>query len=138
MLRATYGLPIPAGEITAENYSLAQHKEAFIGFADFIKGNLNGQTSVRVDGAWASQSEVVNGFAEFSLPDMVLREETLARDLGWLAQAAGVKKAPAPEAADADTPYALDSIYDKSVEQAVKAAYQRDYMVFGFKPYSAT
>ncbi|WP_417250152.1 nodulation protein NodH [Celeribacter sp.] len=135
-LRTTYSLPIPAGEVTADNYSKAQHRAAFIGFAGFIKGNLNGQTSIRVDGAWASQSEVIKGFAEFSLPDMVLREETLVRDLAWLAEAARVKKAPAPESLSADQPFALNDIYDNDVEKAVKAAYQRDYMIFGLKPYA--
>lgn len=134
-LRTTYGLPIPSGDVADSTYSPEQHKEAFIGFAEFIKGNLNGQTSIRVDGAWASQSEVIKGFAEFSLPDMILREETLARDLEWLAEAANTKGSTIPDIVETDTPYALDEIYDESVEKAVKSAYQRDYMIFGFKPY---
>ena len=37
-----------------------------------------------------------------------------------------------------DSPYTLADIYDEEVEDAVRAAYQRDYMMFGFKPWSQT
>ena len=46
------------------------------------------QTSLQVLPAWASQTEVLAGFSRFLSPDMVLREDSLARDLGWLAEAA--------------------------------------------------
>jgi hypothetical protein len=125
-LRTTYKLPLP---IKDGDYSLAQHREAFIKFAEFVKGNLSGQTSIRVDGGWASQSEVITGFADFALPDHILREDELTATLPNLVTgyAAEVPQQPA------DAPYALGSIYDADVEAAVRAAYQKDYMLFGFK-----
>lgn len=133
-VRRNYGVDIPEGEVGPE-YTLDQHKHAFLKFAAFVKGNLNSQTSVRVDGAWASQSEVIRGFAEFAQPDVIIREEDLQRDLPLLARAAGIEDPDAPQSVDAQVPYALDDFYDDEVEQAVKAAYQRDYMIYGFKPY---
>mgnify|MGYP000100180348 FL=1 len=135
-LRGTYKLPIPVGQPDA-GYSRDQHREAFLKFADFVKGNLNGQTSVRVDGTWASQSEVIKGFADFSLPDMILREESLAEGLGHLGTSIGVSGLAAKAELD-DTPFTLADIYDDEVEDAVRAAYQRDYMMFGFKSWSQT
>jgi hypothetical protein len=125
-LRTTYNLPLSTdGNVV----SLSQHREAFIKFANFVKGNLGGQTSIRVDGSWATQSEVINGFAEFALPDHVFREDDLAQELLRLPGAQGELL---PEQGK-DFPYALDEIYNADVETAVRSAYQKDYMVFGFK-----
>ncbi|SFJ60643.1 sulfotransferase family 2 domain-containing protein [Celeribacter neptunius] len=132
-LRATYKLPLPSGA-PGDSYTAEQHREAFIKFADFVRGNLNGQTSIRVDGAWASQSEVIKGFADFSLPDLIIREESLAADMAYLSKGLGLKS-PKLAAEAPETPVALAEIYDAEVEEAVKAAYQRDYMMFGFKPW---
>jgi hypothetical protein len=125
-LRTTYKLPLPAGGAST---SLCEHREAFIKFATFVKGNLGGQTSIRVDGSWASQSEVINGFSEFALPDYIFREDALDQELARLPK---IKEASLPEQAR-DLPFALDDIYDSDVEAAVRSAYQKDYMVFGFK-----
>lgn len=132
-LRTTYKLPLPVGHPDGA-YSRDQHRDAFLKFAEFVKGNLNGQTSVRIDGAWASQSEVIKGFADFSLPDMILREESLAKDLGHLSKSVG-ENSPSPKAEPSDSPFSLSDIYDEEVEETVRAAYQRDYMMFGFKPW---
>lgn len=136
VLRDIYKLPIPVGQPDA-SYGRDQHREAFLKFADFVKGNLNGQTSIRVDGTWASQSEVIKGFADFSLPDVIVREESLTEDLDRLGASVGVAAIAVPAQRD-DSPYTLADIYDEEVEDAVRATYQRDYMMFGFKPWSQT
>lgn len=135
-LRTTYKLPLPIGA-PDDSYTLDRHRVAFLGFADFVKGNLNGQTSIRVDGSWASQSEVIKGFGEFALPDNVLREDELDEGLSYLARSVGydLKDLPAPEA---DTPYSLEEVYTPEIESAVRAAYQRDYMIFGFGEWERT
>ncbi|WP_417269291.1 sulfotransferase family 2 domain-containing protein [Celeribacter sp.] len=133
LLRTTYDLPLPVGAVD-DGYSKEQHKTAFLKFVDFVKGNLNAQTSVRVDPSWASQSEIIRGFSEFALPDMIVREETLSRDLACLAEAVGIQAPPSCGAQDGDHPFALAEIYDDEIEQAVKQTYQRDYMIFGFRP----
>ena len=131
VLRDVYDVPLP--EEGAE-YSIKDHKTAFLKFADFIKGNLNGQTSVRVDSNWASQGRVIQGFSQFNLPDHILREDQLEEGLAALATEIG-GSSPTLTATLPDTPYSLDEIYDDEVEKAVRAAYQRDYMLFGFGKY---
>lgn len=125
-LRTTYKLPLSND---AGTYSISQHREAFIKFANFVQGNLGGQTSIRVDGSWASQSEVINGFSEFALPDHIFREDELSESLQKLPGAEGKSVLVQAE----DEPYALSDIYDTEVEAAVRGAYQKDYMMFGFK-----
>ncbi|SLN10554.1 Sulfotransferase family protein [Aquimixticola soesokkakensis] len=130
-LREAYALPLPEGQVD-ESWTLEAHRAAFIAFAQFIKGNLNQQTSVRVDHHWASQCEVIQGFGQFSQPDTLIREEEMAQDLAYLAKRAGISAAPAVGQAEEDAPFSLEEVYSDEVEQAVKAAYQRDYLMYGF------
>ena len=43
---------------------------------------------------------------------------------------------PALPEAEPETPFNLAEIYDREIERTTKAAYQRDYMLFGFGPWS--
>lgn len=101
-------------------------------FLNFLKGNLAGQTAVRVDLAWATQAQVVQGFGEFTLPDMILREDTLVRDLAALAADVGYADAPRVEPAAFHGAHSLEDIYDDEIEALGADVYQRDYMMFGF------
>ncbi len=65
------------------------HKQAFLGFLRFLKMNLSGQTSIRVDPSWASQLVLLQGMAQFAVPDVVLRELELADGLDALAATVG-------------------------------------------------
>lgn len=98
----------------------------FAEFLDFLRRNLNGQTSLPVHPGWATQTEVLAGFSRFMTPDIVLREDRLADDLGWLsvsvvAERGSYRPEPMPDFLD-----------DKALKKAAKAAYQRDYVGFGF------
>ncbi|SPF78999.1 hypothetical protein ALP8811_02933 [Aliiroseovarius pelagivivens] len=135
-LRENYDVPLPE-HLPDSNWDKAAHRTAFIAFADFVSRNLVGQTGIRVDAAWATQSAVIKGFSEFQLPDRILREDELKDGLLALAQDVGLG-APKVPAQQSDTPFELGQIYDDEVEAAVKAAHQRDYMMFGFKPWGKT
>ncbi len=130
-LRREFKLPIPEADPT-DDYDSAAHRTAFGAFLEFLRKNLRGQTSVRVDGHWASQSSVVEGFGGFVLPDMILREERLAEDLAGLT--AQIGRADAPVIATLTDPHrdVLAAIYDAELEALARDAYQRDYILFGF------
>ena len=59
---------------------------------------------------------------------MVLRETSLSRDLGWLAEAAGLDDPPPAPSAEAMP----DFLADPALQKAARAAYLRDYVQFGF------
>ena len=126
-----YKLPLPE-EGHEDTIDVATHRAAFMAFLHFLKGNLAGQTAVRVDPAWATQAEVVQGFSEFTLPDLILREDRLARDLAALAARVGYSDAPLIEPATFHGTHALEDIYDDEIEAMGADVYQRDYMMFGF------
>lgn len=133
-LRNQFKLPIPV-EYPHADYDTATHREAFLAFLKFVKANLGGQTAIRVDAHWATQSQALQGFAEFASPDLVLREDRLEEDLAILATQVG--KETMPQVPDVTDPHRalLDQIYDGEIERAVKDAYQRDYIAFGFARY---
>ena len=135
-LRKVHKLPIPRGAID-ESYDRRAHRAAFLAFLGFLKENLTGQTNVRVDPAWCSQSQILQGFGQFALPDMVLREDQLEEGLRQLAAQVGLKPAGLPDIPDTH-PVALNEIYDADIEAATRDAYQRDYMMFGYKALAKT
>lgn len=126
LLMRSYKVELPP--VGADFADVAAHRMAFMGFLRFLKLNLSGQTGHRVDAHWASQTAVLQGFAQFQGPDHVLREDRLAEGLAYLAAEVGIACPPAPEfAADG-----LATIYGAELEEAARDAYARDYMGFGF------
>lgn len=129
-LRRHYGVAIPAGGI-GQGYDRVAHRAAFGRFLDFLAANLAGQTSVRIDPSWASQTAVLQGMAQVALPDHLLRAERLAEGLAALEQLRGLPHLP-PEPEPEPDPISLGEIHDPALEALARAAYQRDYVLFGF------
>lgn len=132
-LRENYGMPLPE-HLPGKDWDRRAHHTVFLSFIDFVKKNQTGQSGIRVDGSWASQSAVLQGFGQFMLPDQVLREDQLEAGLGNLVAEVGLHM-PVLPAAEPDRPHTLADIYDKEIEAAVRGVYQRDYMMFGFGPW---
>ncbi|WP_323765045.1 nodulation protein NodH [Marinovum sp.] len=125
-----HDLPLPENW-PDPSYDAGAHRAAFGGFLEFIKANLAGQTNLRIDPHWASQSGLLQGMGDLCLPDVVLREEDLAEGLAQLAERVGVA-APEVVAAAPDGPVTLAEIYDADLEALARAAYPRDYLMLGF------
>ncbi len=122
--------PVRMGDLGS--YDIAAHRAGFLGFLQFLQSNLSAQTSTRIDPAWASQLSLLQGMAQFSMPDMVLREDRLANDLPLLLQQINALDAPdMPKDKDPHSDL-FNEIYDADVEAASRAAYTRDYLTFGF------
>jgi hypothetical protein len=121
VLRNRYGLDLPEN---GEGFDPARHRASFLGFLRFLKGNLSGQTSVRVPAAWASQAILVSALSDVAPPDLILRAETLNTDLSRLGS--GLP----PVAFEGAS--VLDAIYDAEIENAARAAFSRDYLTFGY------
>jgi LPS sulfotransferase NodH len=109
---------------------LAQHREAFAAFLRYAKLSVAGQMGQRVAPHWASQTAVLQGFAGFQGPDLVIREDRLAEGLSYLAAEIGLKAHPAPQ--DDAAAEALRAIWQPALEDAAQEAYARDYIGFGF------
>ncbi|MFX0543589.1 sulfotransferase family 2 domain-containing protein [Roseovarius sp. S4756] len=131
VLRNFHKLPIPAGG-PDESYDRRGHYLAFTAFLEFLRANLRGQTGVRVDANWATQTAILQGMAQFTLPDMLIREDEMQLQLGALAKQVGYPGAVPIAATQGDSPYALADIYDDDIEALVADIYQRDYILFGW------
>ncbi|WP_386679439.1 nodulation protein NodH [Loktanella sp. R86503] len=135
-LRKVHGVEVPDGGAVPETdvvYNMQAHRKAFLAFLKFLRSNLSAQTAVRTDAAWASQQSLLQGMAEFGVPDLIAREDSLRADMARLAGQIGRTSMPdLPELTD---PHAarLAAIYDDVVETAARDAYARDYEAFGFR-----
>lgn len=134
-LRKHFGMDLPEGwpEVPL---SRDGHRAAFAAFLRFVRANLAGQTSIRMDGHWASQSVILQGYAEFALPDMILREEEMAAYLPALAMQLGRSDVPEPAEAGPDHPIDLADIHDAELEALAREAWPRDYQLLGFGNWS--
>lgn len=130
-LMRRYKVPLPK-DGPDDEYDREAHRAAFVAFLKFLKGNLAGQTSIRVDAAWCSQAQAIAGFGAFCLPDRILREEELASELPALAAGQGHATVPAVPQMVEPGPFTLGDIYDDEIEALTAEAYQKDYMTFGF------
>ena len=130
-LRKVHKLPIPPAA-PDHSHDDAAHRTAFLAFLRFLRSNLSGQTSVRLDPAWASQSTLLEGMAQFALPDMIAREDRLGADLAVLAGQVGLTDVPDLIETGHPNQDKLAAIYDPEIEATARQAYQRDYLAFGF------
>lgn len=131
-LRRQFQVTVPK-PTSADN---SAHYDAFSGFLDFLKQNLNGQSPLRVDLRWASQSVTLSGFEDFCAPDMVLREDEIEDDLPFLARKVGVSASPKLSQPSSREGWDLADIYDTELERKAQDVYRRDYMMFGFTAWS--
>ncbi|MFD1342667.1 sulfotransferase family 2 domain-containing protein [Litorisediminicola beolgyonensis] len=132
-LEKHYGMELPGnGAPSAE-----ATREAFKTFLKFLKPNLAGQTPIRVDGHWSSQVQCLQGMAEFTLPDMIVREEEMQSYLPALALQVGHGAPPDPSVESGLGPVPLADIHDAETEALARDAYGRDYLMFGFGDWRA-
>ena len=81
--------------------SAGQIRQCFGEFLKFLKFNLAGQTALRVDGAWASQTQIIQGFCKFAPPHMIVRADSLEEDLKLLTLQVGLSWQNPPPASTA-------------------------------------
>lgn len=118
--------------LNASPSDISEHRAAFRAFLSVVKANLSGQTNIRIDPAWASQSRIIRGFSDFAPVDHIFREEELASDLPRIL---GRQDDPDPALdpqARCESSDLLGQIYDDEIERFGRDAYQRDYMLLGF------
>ena len=131
ILRQRYKVPIP-NKAPGDSWSEEEQKAAFLGFIGFLKGNLAGQTSVRVDQAWATQTAILQGITQVLVPQAVIHEEQMKEALPALARALGVENVPEVAGEVMPGAHPLKSVYDGKIEQQLIDTYRRDYIGFGF------
>ncbi len=131
ILRQRYKVPMP-NKAPGDGWTEKEQKAAFQGFIGFLKGNLAGQTSVRVDQAWATQTAILQGISQVMVPQAVVHEEQMKEALPALAREIGVEDVPDINGEAMPGAYPLKSIYDGKIEQVLIDTYRRDYIGFGF------
>lgn len=130
-LRKNFGVRVPKKGGSAGGYDLAAHKSAFLAFLKFLKANLSGQTSLRIDPAWASQTAILTGASAVIIPGNIIHEAKLEP---WIAHLENLLDLPKRSISPEIPRLAFDlaEIYDADIEARIRAIYARDYLNFGF------
>ncbi len=118
----------PAGQPFLD---LAQYQQAFAAFLRYARLSVAGQLGQKVPPHWASQTAILQGFAGFQGPDLVLREDRMTQGLAFLAAELGLPEAP-PAPLDRAAAEALEAIWQPEFEDLAQEAWSRDYMGLGF------
>ena len=126
-----YGVQLPKDHEKTE-WTLEKHRAAFLSFLHFLKVNLSGQTSVRVDSVWATQERLLSAIASLIVPDRVFRDHELGTSLCEMSEGIGAKASHAPKPFGLQSAYELEDVVNGEIQDAVGAAYRRDFMMFGF------
>lgn len=128
LMRKVHRVALPP-DVSLAEMDDEQTARSFADFLGFLRRSLSGQTTLPVHPNWASQSEVIAGFARFAQPDMLIREARLIDDLAFLCQQAGINDMREDRLEIESYP---DFLQDDALIQSAKAAYLRDYIAFGF------
>ena len=132
ILVRTHHVPLPE-DPTDPGYDASAHKAAFLAFLGFVRGNLGGQTGLRPEPAWASQTGLLQAMSRFAPPDLVIRREDLIPSLDRLSDDLGLPRAVPRIVAAGAASVPLSAIVDESVHEAVAAAYRRDFVTLGYR-----
>ncbi|TVP71252.1 MAG: nodulation protein NodH [Rhodobacteraceae bacterium] len=134
-IERVHGIAVPTERAALKALDVATHRHLFMGFLDFVRANLNGQTALPVRPVWASQSRLIEAITTQCPLHHLLREDTLAEDLPRLGRDLG-RVLPAFEDAARASPLNLARIYNPGLEAACRAAYGIDYDMLGFADWS--
>jgi len=88
-LARVHGVDLPEKD-AMDSYDMALHRAGFLAFLRFAAANLNGQTAIAVQPAWASQTKVIEGVMGQAPLHHLLRVDGLVRDLPALGRDLGL------------------------------------------------
>jgi hypothetical protein len=124
-------------DVLASRYKLRLGQDAkpsatdLLAFAEFLKGHLKGQTSLRTMPDWATQAALLHAAAQAALPQRIFREPEAEVELAQLSRGLG-QDVPAYSAETDLIPIGTELVQDAALQKAVFEAYRKDFVQFGF------
>jgi len=118
--------------LKAAGYGIKEHRAAFHGFLRFLNANLSRQTSIRVDGLWAHQTQFLAGFNSTLPIALITREGALDAGFRYVESLLDLPTPKlGPPIREAHI-FALNDVYTRQSENLARKAYGVDYTRFGF------
>ncbi|MEM9009663.1 MAG: nodulation protein NodH [Pseudomonadota bacterium] len=143
LLAQSHDMTLPSAEamgdgsraaLEAAGFGPAEMAAAFGKFLSFLELNLTERTATRIDGAWASQSAIVEGYGAIRPLTLIVREERLPKagtSIRALLDLTRVRNGPL-RGWRPTYPFPIEEIYSAELEALARRAYARDYGNFGF------
>ena len=126
-LKKQFDLALPD---SLDGWSVEDHATSFEGFLLFLKSNLAGQTSIRIDPNWEAQHKLLTSLFSVQPIGQIIRARDFPAKASNLAETIG-KPAPILNS-PTETGTRLQDIYSRRLENLARAAYAKDYRMFGF------
>ena len=128
-------LPGDAQQIDRRTYTVEDQRTAFHQFLLFVAANLAGETDIRQDCSWQTQSALADIFAQIMPITHFLRVEQLDHDIPELERALNIPPIWAGLKTYRHRPFAFDlaEIYTDQTEALARAAFGEDYARFSFE-----
>lgn len=129
-LARVHDVHLPAKDQVA-SYDTEAHRAGFAAYLKFCHASLNGQASLGVQRAWASQHALLGGIVTQCPLACVLTPDRFAQAVPALSQMLGrdLPRFAPPHVVNRLT---LESIYDPEIEALGRRAYALDYQMLGF------
>ncbi len=130
-IERVHGVELPTEAEALRAWPLAAHRVGFLGYLDFVRANLAGQTALPTRPLWASQCRLIEAITAQCPLHRLIRVERLARDLPALGDELG-SALPAFHPSTPEAWPSLAEIHDAEIAAAGRAAYGEDYARLGF------
>ncbi len=123
--------------LTDAGYETKHHRLAFHNFLRFLKSNLDGQTSIRIDGLWAEQMSFLPGFNSAVPIALIAKEGCLDPSFRYVETLLDLEQPKLGAPIKPDHAIQLSEIYTRQTENLARKVYATDYARFGFDDYQA-
>ncbi len=126
-LKAHFDVPLPDD---LEDWSVEKHANCFEAFLVFLKSNVSGQTSIRIDGQWEMQHKLLSSISNVLPIANIVREDEIETYSAELSARHGKAVTTMPTSPSGEI--RLVEIYSRRLENLARAAYAKDYRLLGF------
>ncbi len=117
-----------------EDWDTPRHGNAFEAFLVFLKSNLAGQTSIRIDPCWEQQHKLLAGLGSVQPLSRIIRSAEFPAFVQDVALRFDVT--PQTPTSTEVNAFPLGEIYERRLENLARAAYAKDYRMFGFSDWT--
>lgn len=123
--------------LLASGYGIGQHRAAFHTFLRFLKSNLDGQTSIRIDELWATQASILAAFSSVIPIALIAKDSELVNAFSYVEGKLNILNPTINSSENQPYLFNLKEVYTQQTENLTRKVYGVDYTRLGFGDYQA-
>jgi hypothetical protein len=118
-------------------YSSSEHSDNFKRFLFFVRDNIAGKTSAKLDGHWLPQAGIIRRYSKLMNIDVIGKVESYESDIDVVLNRIGIadrenlRKFKLNDGTPA--PFTVDSVVTDEIRELVAEIYAGDYSMLGYR-----